>query len=945
MPDFGLTRAIRQAVMRGAREAKVLRPGQAAAEAADNAAVDAAVGAVPPPEVPAAVVPDNPAPLIDPATATPAPAAVAPGAVPAVPAAQPPSMLETLPPQADPGSPSIAGEARRVTGLKLTDYDLEATSQINFDQITTTDEVKAVIADVSARNAGRIDEARRGVITNEQLKGLANELGARESFVREVMTRREGGVLNAETILGARQVLTSSAQRIFDIGTKIKKGLATDIEKLQFRRQFMWHADFQTQFLGARAEAGRALNAFNIPVGAELDLAQIRDTVENMNGYDIERLADLAVMTNGDVGAMSKASRQYMQGRFLGTLNEIFINSILSGPATHIVNTTGSILFQGMNIAETALAARIGQTTEAIARVIPARLGRYLSSDEHVQVGEANALLAGTIGAYKDAFALAARTMRTGVALDDVIKFESTDGRRVISSERMLTPEQLATPVGQVAGAFIDVAGAVIRAPTERVMAPTDEFFKTLAYRAELQRLALLHVQDQLVKTPNLDLQTIEEMTKEFMENTPLKMEQAAVDYTRYVTFQNSLGPTGQHWQLALRHTPGAFLVAPFVRTPVNLFKAGIIDRSPLGVFSKKFWRTMRAGGRERDMMLARISMGTATTAVIASYAAEGLITGGGPQNPEQRRLLEASGWQPYSIKVTGPDGETRYHSYSRLEPLAFVIGATADAVEIGAYLDGAGMEDDENYVLHAATAVITGIMNNTTSKTFVKGLVDFNELMGDPGRYMEGWTRNAASGLVPYSSFRAEAGQLQDPYLREAWTVLDQLAIRSGIPGYSEDAPISRDVFGDPRQHPQGLILGTMSPFPAKIDAADRVTREVVNVMQASQTVPISMPGKTVGLGSNLGTIRLNAREYELLVRLSRKELILAGRTFKEELARTMESTVYSNSTDDMKSQLLRSVQTRYDDNARDELERIDPGFATRIARARDRANLRRGR
>jgi hypothetical protein len=53
----------------------------------------------------------------------------------------------------------------------------------NFDTIKTTDDVKAVISDIAEQNKGKITEARRGVITNEQLQGLANDLDVKQDVV------------------------------------------------------------------------------------------------------------------------------------------------------------------------------------------------------------------------------------------------------------------------------------------------------------------------------------------------------------------------------------------------------------------------------------------------------------------------------------------------------------------------------------------------------------------------------------------------------------------------------------------------------------------------------------------------------------------------------------------------------------------------------------------
>lgn len=902
MPDFGLNRAIRRAVLQSAREAKVLRPGEI--DEAVKPAVKPADEALTPPPAAPEPAPAALDPLAEPALATPPPEPPAPTALDTLPPAQVAPVFDT------------EEIAQRVSTRNLGDYALDESFQTNFDTITTTDGVKAVIADVAAQNSTRIDQARRGVITNEQLSGLAADLDINQDVVAAVMRRETGGVLNPETILAARQVLNSSAERIYNLGKKITAGQGTDMERLQFRRQLMWHADYQTQFMGARAEAGRALNAFNIPAGADVDPRKMRDLVENMNGYDTDTLAKFASLTEGDVGSISHAARKYTQSKLMGTVNELFINSILSGPVTHVVNASGNLMFQAMNMTETALAARIG---------------RFMGGEEHVRVGEATAMAHGTISALRDGFRLAAKTMKTGVPLDDVVKYEG-HSRRSISSQNLLSPEQLNTTVGRFSGALIDGVGAVIRAPTERVMAPTDEFFKTLAYRSELERLAFKHVNDQLAMGVSSDpVAQAADLTRQFFEDVPLKAQQAAEDYTRYATFQNPLGDVGQKFQLAIRSAPVLTLIAPFIRTPVNLFKAGIVDRSPLGLFSRKFWRTMKEGGRERDMMLARISMGTATSAVVASYVMDGTITGGGPQNPEARNILLASGWQPYSIKV----GDT-YHSYARMEPLAFVIGATADATEILSYInsDVEGMDDEERHVYDAIAAIITGVANNTMSKTFVRGMSDFTEMMSDPKRYFESYSRNAAGAFIPFSSLRNEIGQIQDPYLREAWTVLDQLKSRSGIPGYSESLPPRRDILGQPRMQSSGELLGTMSPWPATQETRDPVLQEIIGVMNATKTVPITMPQKRIE------GLRLNATEYDELVRFSRLEPARNGRTFWDELDRVMGSSVYLTATADFQSELLRDVQKRYDEVGRIRLEQENPLFAARIASQRAKRN-----
>jgi len=869
VPDLGISRG----ALRGIRKAKVVRPGEVV-EPRVKLKAD-----IPEPQIVAPVI-SVPEPTMAPVLAP----------------------VETK-------IPDLAmDEAGRVSKLNLGDYALDEPWQTNFDTITTTDDIKAVIADVAEKNAPKIQEARRGVISKEQLKGLAADLDVSEDVVRPVLERESGGVLRPEVILASRQVLNSSAERILSLAKKVNGGKASDMERIAFRRQILFHSEYQTQFMGARAEAGRALAAFGIPVGSDANqLARMRELVEGMHGHDTDRLA--SVLSNVDsLQGVNRLARQYTQSKLLGTTQELFINSILSGPKTHLVNAVGSALFQGMNIAETAVAAR---------------LGRFMSGEEHVMAGEASAMIFGSLSSWRDALRLAGKTMRTGTPIDGVNKFEGRTNK-AISAENLLP----AAKRDGFIGSAVDGLGTFIRLPTERLMAPTDEFFKTIAYRAELSRQAYLHAQ-RLSAGGKIDA---EKAIVDFMENPPADAKAMAEDYIQYSSFQNPLGPRGQKWQMALQNTPAGFLIAPFVRTPVNIFKAAFAERSPLAVFSAQWRAQVASGGRERDLALARAGMGTATVGLAAAAAASGSITGGGPQNSDARKILEASGWQPYSFRYQDPTtGEITYRSYARGEPFSYLLGATADTVELLAYLDYDDELKSEQEQTNSVIAAITaGVANNTMSKTFMQGVADFSEALSDPQRYMANYLQRTSLALLPYSSFRRQIAQMQDPIVREAWSMADKARATSGIPGFSEDAPPKRDIFGKEVSYDGGPLLGIMSPFPKDTETTDAVLREVVSVMNETRTVPIAMPGKRVD------GLKLSALEYDELVRYSRTEPVFAGRTFHEELARLMGTSLYLLSTPDARVTLIKSVQNMADQQAKLLLEKNNQGFSERLANHR---------
>jgi hypothetical protein len=589
-------------------------------------------------------------------------------------------------------------------------------------------------------------------------------------------------------------------------------------------------------------------------------------------------------------------------------LQEVFLQSILSGPRTHFVNTGGSALFQMMNTAEYGVAAQIG---------------KILPGPEHVEVGEATAMLYGQMTGWRDAMRYAWLAFRNGEGLDDTVRYEGHT-RRAISSHNLF-PRGAPPSVA----AAVDLLGATIRIPTERVMVPVDEFFKTMAYRADLSRQAFLEVNRRLAGGAKLTQEEVQAIVQRTMENPSASAVRKAEDFARYATFQNELGLRGRKWQMAVNSTSGGFVIAPFIRTPINIFKAGLLERSPLAVFSADFRQALAKGGPERDLAVARVAMGSLTVTAVAAATMSGQITGGGPQDPGARRLLESTGWQPYSVVYTDPvSGDTKYQSYARAEPLAYVIGATADAVEMRAYMnaDDPLASDDEN-LNRAVASLIGAVANNTMSKVFMSGVADFSALLDDPSRYAQGWIARTSQAFLPYSAFRRQIGQVQDPLVREAWTYTERLQAGSGWAGYSEGLPPKRDVFGEPVEWRGGSVLGVMSPFPDTTASNDYVAKELIAVMQDTGSIPVTIPSRKIE------GMRLTTHEYDELVRYARKEPVFGGvRTFHEELDRLMASSVYLLATPDMKAVLIKQVRENADKAGRIRLEKDNPDFADRL-------------
>lgn len=800
-------------------------------------------------------------------------------------------------------------EANRVLDLDFGDYNQLDDHQINFDMIDTTDDIKAVIGSVADDNVGAINKARRGKISHDQLQTLADELGTDKDVIEQVMKRQAGEAFGPEVILAARQVLGSSAKRILTLAEKVRMGEATQREMLQFRRQLDFHREYQGQLMGARAEAGRALNAFGIPTGdSPREIARLSELVETTGGAgDLMRTARELEHIDS-VEGLNKLTQTSRLEKVQSVLIENFINSILSGVKTHVINTSGNALFQGMHIAETAVAARIG---------------RFMGTEEGVAVGEASAQMYGVMTSWRQALKTAQVAFKTAEPSDQVMKFEGTVNK-AISADNL----ELSGGLGRA----VDLLGTIIRAPTERIMLPVDEMFKVFARNGDIARQAFR--EGDRVAALSGDPEDAAKVIQEFLRNPPKQALDEAQAAALYKTFQNPLGEAGQAVQKAINKVPGARFVAPFIRTPINIFKAGLLERSPIAVFTRTFQQNIKAGGAARDLALARVSMGSLTAGSMAMYAANGQITGGGPSNPQAREALKATGWKPYSFVYT-VDGKTTYQSYQRAEPLAYVIGATADLVEIQNYGDD-DLDSDDERVSDISAAIVAAIAENTTNKTFLQGVSDFTKMMDDPKRYAKSWGQNLLTAQIPFSGLRRDLTRIQDPYARTAWDLTEKMKASSGYAGYIEDVPANLDLYGDPKYHPAGSILGIMSPFPDSKRTTDEVKLEVVRVMNASRQVPISKPSRRID------GVKLTTKEYYDLMQLSRKIIEDGeGNTFHEALSEAMNSDLYADATPDMRATLLKEVQRNFDKWARIELEEENDGLKLRLETRRAKKDM----
>lgn len=307
---------------------------------------------------------------------------------------------------------------------------------------------------------------------------------------------------------------------------------------------------------------------------------------------------------------------------------------------------------------------------------------------------------------------------------------------------------------------------------------------------------------------------------------------------------------------LAAAH-PWVRMFAPFVRTPMNILMfTG--SRLPIPGVNKDFVSMLTGVAahvetinhllpeglkrhnnewikqiKSSDPRVASEAAGRAATTmalgtVLGGAAAAGVITGGGPPDHEQMKVLRASGWQPYSIKV----GDT-YVSYQRLDPLAGLLAFYGDYAETARW---AGVGDD-NVMAKAGHAAFAATLENLKSKSYLQGVIDLVNLISDPENQASRTAGRLAGSLMVPNAIAALRG-FTDDNMAEARGVMD--SIRRRIPFLNDNAmEPQRNVLGEPlnkKQLADGLraadgFVGYFLPLSFNRTTSDRITQELADL------------------------------------------------------------------------------------------------------------------
>ena len=853
---------------------------------------------------------------------------------------------------------------------------------INFvklgEKLTSDESLKAVFAfdqydqnlagfmeQVKNANKELFTKLRRDTVTVESATKLAEKNGL-YNVIMKMAGRKPGEVLPAEDTLGAIIGLVNMSELAQQASRKALQSGDPKDQMVAFQL-ISFTSRLSASLSGNVSEYARGMSTLR-HAGKITPSGNITEYANHINGLlerfdspeSLETLLDTYVRVPKQIRPMF--AKQALGARSVDAVIEVWLNSILTSPVTHLVNIAGNSIFQGLKVMETGLAGGIGAVRTTITGA---------DNSDRILMGEALASVHGIQNSFFDALILSSKALWDEQPVMDGSKLD-LGTNKAIGSTGNISEIVNKMKEGHYGPAFVDSLGVYFRM-SGRALVGEDEFFKVIAMRASISKQAYrksiiayddalkggLSKEDAMLKSKTVYAETF--------TNPPIDVFEAGAKEAKELTFQGdldgffgSLAPTMNH--------PIAKLFVPFYKTPVNIFTE-VFDRSlPFNVYSK----FKNGTGREKDEAMAKITMGAGIGYVVSSLVSgtaseDFFCTGSGPTDRGAKQALDRLNIPRYSCTFKMDDGTMRSVTFSRFDP---VSGLLAMAVDYSYFVQH---EDDPDVLLEMATAFTLATTDYIDQHPMMQGLSDMTKIIMKPNPNMSGEERferfvelvsekvsAVAFSLAPTqqsyipsnSSWSATKERIKFPnasntMLPEGYTELPPamrgfyLALqkaKSRNPLFSEELPPRLNLWGEVRQQGNGMGWEWFSPVHIRDKKYNAVDEEIIALGNAGASGPL-MPNKKID------KVLLTAQEYNDMItlfntvdgrgRFQTDTGYDATTTILPSLDKLIKSDMYKlEPLADERMKMIKDVISEYMGESRDYLIETSPRLRARIIR-----------
>tara|TARA_R110000868_G_scaffold166500_1_gene400514 strand:- start:18 stop:3533 length:3516 start_codon:yes stop_codon:yes gene_type:complete len=794
------------------------------------------------------------------------------------------------------------------------------------------------------------------VLSNQVALELATIAGRDQKEVLKSITKE--GVRSKEAtvrMLTTKSVLQKlgldfqevSAKYLDNFGEDISKWSKESREELALRKDVIKETfvSLKNQIRGA----ARTTQAGRIPVPAVgnkiLDMEKIANIFKNYDANPAVMAKKIRDMKPEDI--INEVTKSRLS-KAIEVFNSLYINSILSGTPTFIVNT-------------------LGNTYEAFLKPLELVAGAAVRGDTKTMRSGFSQYV-GMVHTMRDTIRAVGTALKQGDAvLDPMVRTQ--DNLQIVNNKAIRPISGSNLGFNGKVGTSIDWIGAVAEFPT-RLLMGTDELFKQIIYRGRLYSEAVDNTLELGFKLGTKEAnENIDKVFKNgFDENGMANVKDndiaaRALENARVGAFQNSLDDgrllnIGKAVESFLKEAPYLRFLAPFIKTPTNLWR-NFEQRIPVfGAFTKPMRDMWRSGDRRaRADVLGRQIFGISATLyayhLVSSDVTDSKgnvyrrVTGAGPKNYNTKKLWMQNGWQQYSIADKNKDGTITYKQYNRNDPRFYVLGIMADIAENN---DNINDEDKQNM---AAVAVLSA-MRSAGNKSYLRGISDAFDLAENfSAKSVSKFVGRQIGNAIPYQALLGQGipGITEpDKEILQARGFVDEIIKKTPFLDKTKYLEPRIDLLtGEPIEkmptsvyfNPDGYLSATQGPI--LVGRKSNLKEEPVRLELAR----LKMQGVTAPNEKELQIVNLidykkngkSAHNY-WIERIGKTTI--GGLTFNEKLEQTISSISYqrrlegNENFEGGKEMILKRIFQGYKNKAKQDMIEEYPDVAEAIKNAR---------
>ena len=846
------------------------------------------------------------------------------------------------------------------------DTELFISKILNTKSFKNADEVLTTIDNVVDSLDDNVkDYLENDVLRNDAAEELAKLLSRDKSEVLKALAKDASDAKNRPVrLLSSKQVLQEIAKDYQDLLVKYLDEFGDD-DRLWSKK-----AKEETGLLGGILRDATVAIKDQIRGGArETQIGNVKVARSEGKVLDVEKMVDIVNTFDGSPASIAKkiknapvekvvdavAKTKYQ--RTVEVFNSLYINSLLSGVFTQALNIKSGVY-------------------EAFIRPLEIVGGGLARADlRAIRLGFAQ--YRGMMLGFGDTMKAVSLALRQGDAILDPLQ-RTQDNLDIVGGKAVRPISGANLGFDGRAGTAIDWVGNLLEMPS-RLLMTGDEFLKQINYRGRIYTNALDNTMERGLSIYSKEgKDNIKRIFDEGFDknghanikDNPINKE--ALEYARYSTYTNTLKDGayldyGSKIQKFLNSAPEFRFLAPFIRTPTNLWRHFEARIPGLGLFTKQNRELWNTGDRRaRAEVLGRQFLGIAAVMYGFSMATERVedengnsypkITGNGPSDFRIKKQWLQLGWQPYSIAQKNEDGTVTYKQYNRMDPRFFPLGIVADLIE-----NFGNLNDQQNE--NITSAAILTVMKNLTNKTYLRGISDALELLSDPTENkVTRFAGTVVGNYIPFASLRRQGipGVLApDDTAYETRSFVDE--VLKNTP-FTESLDPRVDILtGDPiTKNPSSLYLnpdGIASysfwfQGPSLVGRKSDVKSDPITLEIASLRIPLENPEKikfkVVDLTQEKNTPDGKSAYQYLLENTGKVEY--KGKNLKQTLADLFETDEYKAASkgdvnfDGGKEYMIKKVFNGFKKAAYIEMLEKYPETAKKIQKAREQKFKIRG-